>query len=174
MLITYDDKEQVIQDLKDNGYVIACVSRDGRQAFVGPRNRIGFGSHEPLLQKLGGGSIDDFWRYTFNTSQGAVILFTIPKYSGKSITPSDRATDEIFEAAYDARKFWEKLSAQLGQELGVKVSPEHDMEDPDGLFAYYKAQILKGLRKQAEQLEQRGKTAQAVQIRNFIKRREGK
>jgi len=128
MLITYDNKEQVIQDSKDNGYIVACVSRDGRQAFVGPRNHIGFGSHEPLVQKLGGGNIDDYWRYTFNAKQGAVIQFVIPKYSG------ERATEEIFEAAYNARNYWERLSAQLGQELGIKISSEHDLEDLDGLL----------------------------------------
>jgi hypothetical protein len=169
MKINYEDKQQTIQDLKNNIYLVAVISRRGDVAYVGAKNRVGFGSHEPLLQSMGGGSIDDYWRYTFNTSQGAVIFFTLPKYSGKQILPSNRITEEIFESAYNARRFWEQLANELSKEAEVKVSTDSDISDPDGLFAYYKAQVLKGLVKQAERLEQRNTTSTLEEV-NRIKR----
>jgi len=173
MQINFENKQQTMQDLKDNIYLVACVSRRGDVVYVGTRNRVGFGAHEPLLQNMGGGSIDDYWRYTFNAQQGAAILFTIPKYSGKQINPSDKATEEVHEAAYDARRYWETLANQLSQETGIKISTEYDIIDSDGLFTYYKAQIMKGLIRQAQQQERRqtpSSLEDAQRIRNFVRR----
>lgn len=171
MKVVYENQKQVEQGLKDNRYLVACIHRSGTIAYIGSRNRVGFGSHEPLLKAMGAsGTIDDYWRYTFNAKQGAMVSFIIPKYSAKQLIPSEKATEEIYEGAYQARSFWEKLSSQMSQDTNIQVLNDVDFEDPEGLFAYYKAQVIKGLQKMAMEMESKGDTTRASLIRGFTKK----
>lgn len=169
MQVNYQDKQTLQKELQAGSYLVATISRDGARAYVGLKNHPAYGSHGPLLTSMGAsGTIDDYWRYTFDIKQGAIVYFVIPKFSGRTIIPDKKAEDEIFSAHYDCQHLWDILSEQISKDLKVKISSMLDMEDPEGLVAFYRRQMLKGLTKHAKQLRKQGKIEQADIISRYV------